>query len=258
MLTMAELVWECLIISLVLLFGVNIGLSMGLTEIRKKEALAFSISYGLVTLIISILANFLNSTLYSTINYCIFAVLGIIGVITLLSGIYTIKKWKETKKELYSLKSAAMLSSSACYFAGFMSAAVLLSKEITTSFLEFNLFMSIALILAIMGFYLFSKILRHAEMPYPVLLGNFMILNGFYFLISAALIPNIAELSSVQTSALSINSDISSLIFLIMGLVGIFLIGAYLKGEGITSTEDILQRIKLTAFDKTKKTKQSK
>ena len=118
--------------------------------------------------------------------------------------------------------------------------------------------MGIALILAIMGLYSFSKILRHAEMPYPVLLGNFMILNGFYFLISAALIPNIAELSSVQTSALSINSDISSLIFLIMGLIGIFLIGAYLKGEGITSTEDILQRIKLTAFNKTKKAKQSK
>jgi len=255
---MAELVWECLIVSLVLLFSVNIGLAMGFTEIRKKEAIALSISYGLVTLIISILANFLNSTLYSTINYCIFAVLGIIGVITLLSGIYTIKKWKETKKELYSLKSAAMLSSSICYFAGFMSAAVLLSKEITTSFLEFNLFMSIALILAIMGFYLFSKILRHAEMPYPVLLGNFMILNGFYFLISAAFIPNIAKMSSLQASALTINSDLSSLIFMIMAFAGIILLGAYLKGEEITNLKDIYQKINLSTLNKSKKNKQSK
>ena len=99
---MAELVWECLIVSLVLLFGVNIGLAMGLTEIRKKEAIALSISYGLVTLIISILANFLNNALYSTINYYIFAVLGIIGVITLLSGIHHQKMERNKKRNLPS------------------------------------------------------------------------------------------------------------------------------------------------------------
>ena len=255
---MAELLWECVIISLVLLFGINIGLAMGLTEIRKKEALALSISYGLITLIISILTNLLNSTLYSTINYYIFAVLGVIGVITLLSGIYTIKKWKKTKKGIYPLQSAAMLSSSICYFAGFTATALLLSKEITTSFLEFNIFVVIAAVLAIMGIYSFSKILKHAERPYSVLLGNFMILNGFYFLISAAFIPNIAKMSSLQTNALTITSDLSSLIFMIMAFAGIILLGAYLKGEEITNLRDIYQKINLSTLNKSKKNKQSK
>lgn len=254
---MAEIIWECLIVSIVLLFGINIGLAIGLTEIHKKEALAFSISYGLILLIMSILANFLNTILYSVITYYISAILGIIGVITLLSGIYTIKR-RETKEEHDSFSSAAVRCSSICYFAGFISTAVLLSKEITISFLEFNVFMAIVVILAITGFYSFSKILRHAEMPYPVLLGNFMILNGFYFLISAAFIPNIAGLSSLQTNALSINSDLSSLIFLIMAFVGVILLGAYLKGEEITSLEGIYQKINLSTFNKTKKTKQSK
>lgn len=255
---MAELIWECLIVSLVLLFGVNTGLAIGLTEIRKKEALALSISYGLILLLISILANFLNNVLYSVINYYIFAVLGIIGAVTLLSGIYTIKKWKKTKEKNDSLSSAAMLSSSICYFAGFTFTAVLLSKEITSSFMGFNAIMAIAAILAIMGFYSFSKILRHAEMPYPVILGNFMILNGFYFLISAAFIPNIANLASLNTSPLIINSDLWSLIFLIMAFAGVALLGSYLKEEEITSLEDVYQRINLPASNKAKKTKQSK
>ena len=252
---MAELIWECLIISIVLLFGINIGLAIGLTEIRKKEALTLSISYGLIILIISILANFLNNILYSVINYYIFVILGIIGTVTLLSGVYTIKKWKETKEGHYSLSSVAMLSSSICYFAGFMSTAVLLSKEITISFIGFNVFTAIAVILAIMGFYLFSKFLRNAESPYPVIFGNFMVLNGFYFLISAAFIPNIAKLSSLQTSALSISSDLSSLIFLIIGYVGVFLLGAYLKGEGITKLDDITQKLNLTKSGKLKSQK---
>lgn len=255
---MAELTWECLIISMVLLFGINIGLAIGLTELHKKKAAAISISYGLVLLILSMLANFLNGSLYSVINYCIPAILGIIGIVILLSGIYTIKKWKSTEEEYDSIKSAAMLSSSICYFAGFTSAAVLLSREITSSFTQFNLIMAVSVILAIMGFYLFSKILRHAEMPYHALLGNFMILNGFYFLISAAFIPNLANLASLQTSPLTINSDLSSLIFMIMAFTGVFLLGSYLKGENITSLKDIYGKLNLSAFNRTKKTKQSK
>lgn len=249
---MAELTWECLIISLVLLFGINIGLAIGLTEFHKKKAAAISILYGLVSLILSILANFLNNSLYNFINYYIPGILGFIGIVILLSGIYTIKNWKHTKKEFDSIQSAAMLSSSICYFVGFTAAAILLSKEITISFTEFNLIMAIVIILTIMGLYLFSKILRHAETYYPVLLGNFMILNGFYFLISAAFIQNIAKLSSLQTSALTINSDLESLIFLIMAIVGIFLFGAYLKQEGIMHLDDIYQRINLK-FNKAKK-----
>jgi predicted transporter len=256
MLTMAELVWECVIISLVLLFGINIGLAIGLTEIRKKEALALSISYGLIILIIGILANFLNDLLYSTINYCIFIILGIIGAVTILSGIYTIKRFKKSKKNSFS--SPALLSSSICYFAGFTATAVLLSREITMSFLEFNIFMALAAILAIIGLYSFSKVLKHAETPYPILLGNFMILNGFYFLICAAFIPNIAKLSSVQSSALQINTDLSSLIFLIMAFAGVILLGSYLQGEKITKLGDIYQKISLSTSNKTKRNKQSK
>ena len=251
---MAELVWEGLIISMVLLFGINIGLAVGLTELHKKKALAISVSCGLILLILSIIANLVNSVFYAVIGSYISIILGVIGAVILLSGIYTIDKWKKSKEEYYSFSSAAMVSSSICCFVGFASVAVLLSKEIKISFLEFSAFMAIAMVVMVMFFYLFSKILRNAETPYPVLLGNFMILNGFCFLISAVFVPNIKKLASVQTSSVSINSSVSSLIFMAMAGMGVFLIGVYLKEEGITSLGDIHKRIHLSKSNKTKKT----
>ena len=245
---MAELIWECLIISMVVLFGINIGLAIGLTEFHKKKAIAISAVYGAIILILSILTNFLNFQLYNIANTYIPEILGIIGIIIFLNGIYAIIKWRNTKKEYYSFLQAGIPS--ICYFTGFGSVSVLLSKEITISFLEFSIFIAIATVLVLIVFYLFSKILRNAERSYPVLLGNFMILNGFYFLTSAAFIPTIENLSSVQMSPLSISS-MSSLIFLVMAGLGVFLIGSYLKTEGITSLKDIYQGINL--FNKTKK-----
>ena len=252
-LKMAELVWEGLIISLVLLFGINIGLAMGLTELHKKKALIISVSCGLILLILSIIANLVNSILYTVTGRCISIILGVIGVVILLSGIYTVDKWRKTKKVYYPFLSVATLSSSICCFAGFAFVAVLLSKEIKTSFLEFSAFMAITLVVMVMFFYLFSKILRNAENPYPVLLGNFMILNGFYFLISALFVPNIKKLASIKTSPVSISASISALIFMVMAAMGIFLIGVYLKQEGITSLGDMHKKIHLKS-NKTKKT----
>ena len=249
---MAELIWECVTVSLILLFGINIGLTIGLTEIRKKEALALSVSYGLILLILSTIANFYIPS--TVVNNYIPEVLGIIGIVIILSGIYTINKWKKSKEKYDSFLSAATLSSSICCFAGFTCVFTVLSKSLASPFLESSALMAVALILLIFIFYLFSKILRNAESPYPVLLGNFMVLNGFYFLISAAFIPNIAKLSSLQTSALTISSDLSSLIFLIMGCVGVFLLGAYLRGEGITKLDDITQKLNLPKVNRTRKT----
>ena len=231
MLKMAELIWECLIISIVLLFGINIGLAMGLTKLHKRTLLTISIAYGVIILILSTIANFYISSVFSAVNDHIPEILGIIGIVIILSGIYTIDKWKKSKEKYGSFLSAATLSSSICCFTGFTLTFTLLSKSLVSSFLEINTITALALALLIFIFYSFSKILRNAESPYPVLLGNFMVLNGFYFLISAAFIPNIGKLSSLQTSALSINSNLSSLIFLIMAFAGVFLLGAYLKEE---------------------------
>ncbi len=238
---MTELIWECLIISIVILFGINIGLAMGLTRVYKRKILFISIFYGAILFTLSIIANY-ATPLYNITNEYIPLIIGIIGVITILSGIYTIINWKRDKKEHFPFLSKATISSSICCFAGFIFTAILLSnKGMEANFLIISISMALSIIVLIMVFYLFSKFLRHAEKPYPVLLGNFMILNGFYFIIAALFIPNIKSMASVQTSPLSISST-PNLFFLIMAAGGVFLAGVYLTKEGIISLNDIYRR----------------
>lgn len=246
---MAELLWECLIISIVLLFGINIGLAMGLTRHSTKTNLIISISYGVFILIMSIISNFLITPFYNIINDYIPAIIGIIGIVTFLSGIYTIRSWKKNKQEYPSFLSVPTLSSSICYFAGFIFVFTLISNSIGSFFLEIGTIMALTVTLLMILSYSFSKILRNAESPYPVLLGNFMILNGFYFAVAALFLPNVKKLATVQMNPLSISST-SSMIFLIMAGLGVFLIGVYLKTEDITSLKDIYHRIRLSKAKK--------
>jgi predicted transporter len=234
---MAELIWECLIISTVLLFGINIALSMGLKQIPKNKLLSIALLYGAILFTLGSVAGYVTS-LYNFASECIAVVIGIIGVVTIVTGSYTIIKWRNDGKNNGTLLSKSMISASICCFSGFTFSAILLAKGMDSSYLVFNIIMAIALILILIFIYQFSKFLRHAERPYPVLLGNFMILNGFYFLIAGLFIPNIKLLAQVQTKPLSIGST-TNLIFLILAAGGVFLVGVYLKKEDINNLSDI-------------------
>lgn len=230
---MADLLWEGLIISLVTLLGINIGLSMGLTQFSGSKILSLSALYGAILLALSLIVNY-TTFLYDFTNEYIIYVIGIIGVVTIINGIYTIIRWKKEKKENYPLTSLTTMIPSICCFAGFFFTAVLLNnKNAEPDFLLITITMAVLFAIIITIFYLFSNFLRHAERPYPVLLGNFMILNGFFFVIAGLFIPTIEAMATIQTEPLTIDSS-SSLIFLIMAGLGVFLIGVYLKREGKT------------------------
>lgn len=228
---MIELTWKCLIISIILLFGINIGLAMGLTKKSKKNVLVWMAAYCISILILSNIIGF-RSSLYGVFNNYIPEILGLMGIVTVLSGIYTILQWRKNKKEYNSLFSFALLSSSICGFIGMLSTFILLNKTPLFSTFASRAFMLGTLLLLVMVFYSFSKFLRKAERPYPVVLGNFMILNGFYFIIAATFIPNLDNLAKVQMNPFSIDS-VSSLFFMIIALLGILLLGVYLQNRAL-------------------------
>jgi predicted transporter len=172
--------------------------------------------------------------LYNVTNEYISYVIGIIGVVTVINGIYTIIRWKKDKKEYYPLISVPMLIPSICCFVGsFFTAILLNNKNTEPDFLLISVTMSVLFAIIITIFYLFSNFLRHAERPYTILLGNFMILNGFFFVIAGLFIPTIESMIAIQTHPLAIDSA-SSMIFLIMAGLGVLLVGVYLKTEGKT------------------------
>lgn len=227
---MADLLWECVIISLVLLFGVNIGLATGLTKLSKVKTLIISILYGLILFALSMISYYTTS-LYDVISSYIAYLIGIIGIITILCGIYTVINWKRDKEKRYSFKSLTIMIPAMCCFIGFVFAAILFNvKNTETNFLLISILMTVIFAVVILIFNLFSQFLKYAERPYPVLLGNYMILNGFYFLIAGLFIPNFKSLALLQTNPLTISST-TNMIFLLMAAAGVFLLGVYLTKE---------------------------
>lgn len=230
---MAELLWECVIISLILLFGVNIGLAMGLTRLSRVKSLFVSILYGAILFALSVMANYATS-LYNVTSTFIAYMIGIIGIITITCGIYSIINWKKDKEKCYSFKSLSIIVPSICCFVGFIFAAILFNNKNTeTNFLLISILMAVIFVIIIVAFNLFSKLLKYAERPYSVLLGNYMILNGFYFLIAGLFIPNFKSLALLKTNPLTISST-TNMLFLLMAAAGVFLIGVYLTREGKT------------------------
>lgn len=230
---MADLLWICVIISLVLLLGINIGLTMGLTRFSRGKVLAISVLYGAVLLTLSMVVNYTNF-LYDITNEYIPYIIGIIGILTVINGIHTIIRWKKEKEEYGPFASVTTMIPSICCFAGFFFTAILLSNKNTEpDFLLISITMAVLFAIIIAILYLFSNFLRYAERPYPVLLGNFMILNGFFFIIAGLFVPTIKSMTTIQTNPLSIDST-SGLIFLIMAGVGVLLVGVYLTREGRT------------------------
>lgn len=230
---MADLLWECIIISLVLLLGLNIGLAMGLNRLSKGKIISLSAIYGAVLIALTMLVTY-TPFLYNIANEIIPYVIGIIGVATLIIGIYTIIKWKRNKNEYSPFASVTMMVPTICSFAGFFFATILLSnKNAEPDFLLISITMAVLFAIIIAIFYLFSNFLRHAERPYPILLGNFMILEGFFFLIAGLFIPNIKTMTQLQNNPLTIDVS-SSLFFLLLVGLGVLLVGVYLTREGRT------------------------
>ena len=62
--------------------------------------------------------------------------------------------------------------------------------------------------------------------PYPVLLGNFMLFVGLYFLASAIVIPNIATVLASKMNPMTIPS-VGALIYAFIAVIALLIIGFY-------------------------------
>ncbi|MCK9151889.1 DUF2162 family putative transporter [Methanobacterium alcaliphilum] len=232
---MSEIIWEFLIISVITLLAINIGLAMGLSRIEKKKALVISITYCLfifLSLILTcIILQYVN-LLYPLMSNYISIIMALIGFLLIIGAILTISGWKKNKKEYTNLKSPAIVFSFVCCFLGIISNFILLSKSTIFSSFEAKLYILGPLLIVIIIFFLFSKFLRKAESPYPLVIANYMTLNGLFFIIAAIFIPNINSLSNVQTNPLVIKST-SSLFFLFIAGIGILLLGVFLHNRSM-------------------------
>lgn len=224
---MLELLWQVGILTAVLVFGVKIGLVSGFAGLSKKAAALIAIGYGVGIFVLSYLASGYGDVLYQLIyqyNSILFIVM---GVIIMYAGLHTIHEWKVHRKNQAKATCMAMIAPCPCCFGAVLAAIILASPVIGASAAAIGQYAAIALAVTIGVFYLASgAIVRIVKKPYPVLLGNFMLFLGLYFLASAILIPNIATALTSKLNPLTIPS-VGSFVIAIVVVVVLMVFGIY-------------------------------
>ncbi len=204
---MMSVLWQVGIFASVLVFGVKIGLASGLANLSKKLFAIICIAYGGGVVLISAIASLYADQLiqaiygYNTIFYIIMA------SIMIIAGLFTIREWKIHDNNTSTATSLAIIAPCPCCFGSIIASVLIVAPTIGVSSLNLSWYAAAALVAVMVVTYLASNtIVRFIRKPYPIVLGNFMLLLGAYFLLSAIVIPNIAGALTKTVSPISISS----------------------------------------------------
>ena len=204
---MMSVLWQVGIFASVLVFGIKIGLASGLADLSKKLFAVICIAYGGGVVLISAIASLYAEQLiqaiygYNTIFYIIMA------SIMIIAGLFTIREWKIHDKNTSTATSLAIIAPCPCCFGSIIASVLVVAPTIGVSSLNLSWYAAAALVGVMIVTYLASNtIIRFISKPYPVVLGNFMLLLGAYFLLSAIVIPNIAGALTKTMSPISLGS----------------------------------------------------
>lgn len=204
---MMSVLWQVGILASVLVFGVKIGLASGLANLPKKLFAVICIAYGGGVVLISAIASMYADQLiqaiygYNSIFYIIMA------SIMIIAGLFTIREWKIHDKNTSTATSIAVIAPCPCCFGSIIASVLIVAPTIGVSSLNLSWYAAAALVAVMIVTYFASNfIARVLNRPYPIVLGNFMLLVGAYFLLSAIVIPNIASALSKTTSPITLSS----------------------------------------------------
>ena len=234
---MLELLWQLGILSAVLVFGIKIGLASGFAGLSKKAAVAVSVGYGLGIFILAFLVSGYTDIVYKVVYDYNFAIFLAMSVIIMYAGFHTIREWKVHRKNYARASCAAMIAPCPCCFGAVIAAIVLASPFIGVSTAFIGQYAAVFLIITILTFYFASgAIVRLLKKPYPVLLGNFMLFVGLYFLASAIVIPNISTVLQSKMSPLNVPSA-ETLIYALLLVIVLVFTGFYMKKKEYFNTK---------------------
>ncbi|MBB6402370.1 putative transporter [Methanococcus maripaludis] len=234
---MMDELWQLGLMSAIIIFGIKIGLSLGFSGLSKKVSGTIVLLYGLGTLLLSKLASGYVDVIQTVIYEYNFVIFIVMSLMILYAGFHTIKEWKINQKNSVASCSLAMIAPCPCCFGAVIASIVLISPTLGISTFEIGKYASLILMITIGAVYLLSDaISRVLRAPRPVLMGNFMIFAGFYFLISALIIPNIVAGMSIQMSPMEY-PEFSSLSHVFLITFGLLIIGIIKNKKGMNFTD---------------------
>ena len=226
---MLELLWKLGVLSAVLVFGVKIGLAMGFAGLSKKLAVVITIGYGLGILVLTKITEGYADVLQKVVYDYNFVIFILMAIIIFYAGFHTVKQWKIHRKSHAKASCMAMVAPCPCCFGAILATIILVSPLIGTSAFSIGQYAALFLSIIIGISYLASNyIVKISKQPYPVLLGNYMIFVGLYFLASAIILPNINSVLSSEITPLTIPSA-TTIIYAVVAVVVLMALGVYIS-----------------------------
>ena len=204
------------ILSAVLVFGIKVGLASGLANISKKYLAGICIGYGAGVLILSKVASYYTSQLTNLIYTYNSGFFIIMAAIMIVAGVLTIREYKVHNKNTSTATCMVVIAPCPCCFGVIIATILLLAPTVSIGVFILSEYVAVALVATILISYFASNtIVKFIKKPYPIILGNFELFLGVYFLLSAIVLPNIATALSKQFSGISIQSFNSLFMFVV-------------------------------------------
>ncbi len=216
--------WQLGVFVSVLVFGIKLGLATGLARLSKKYLAAVCAGYGGGILILSAISSNFTSQITNIINTYNSILFLIMAVIMIFAGIYTIKEYKSHESNKMKTARMIIVGPCPCYFGSILASILMAAPTVGLGAFTLSQYVALVMVLTIaISYFASNKIIGYLKTPYPILLGNFMLFLGLYFLLSSILIPNIIEVFNKSMNYMSIPSIDSLILALIVSLVIIFI-----------------------------------
>ncbi|MBE6487613.1 MAG: transporter [Methanosphaera stadtmanae] len=206
------------ILAAILVFGVKIGLALGFSGIKRKTVGLILLGYAVGLILLSYICQPYTQQVYDLVYGYSGAIFAVIALIIVITGFKTIYDWKVTQKDVGSATCMAVVAPCPCCFGAILASVILVAPVAGVSTVTLGALSSISLVV-VMGltYLLSSTIVKRINKPYPLVLGNFMIFIGIYFVLCLMILPNISLL--VGSSAMQIQSSMNLVI-----MIGVLLI----------------------------------
>lgn len=205
--------WQVGVFAAVILFGTKLGIASGLANLSKKKLALLCLGYGGGIMILSAIASLYTSQITNLINSYNSILFFIMAIIMITAGIYTIKEWKKHEKNTMRTTRMILVAPCPCYFGSILASIIMAAPTVGLGAFSLSQYVAVVMVLVIaIGYFASNLIVKFLKKPYPIVIGNFMMFLGIYFLLSSILIPNIIQVFNQSMKYMTIPS-LSSLVF---------------------------------------------